>query len=306
MKKSMAGLGAAALTLGTLGAMLAGPGAASAATPTVSEVTFTGETSGVKPNGYATAAVPAVHFYDTVAAQVTVGDAGVASHGQGLWGSPGTGAIEMRLTGPTTGISLAFGFDNNMDATDQAQLTVYRGASQVGQVEVNVNANNVMDQRINYGGGRLFNRAVFRYVDAAGVPKNAFEVIDDIRLNPVCTIAGNDGNNFLRGTPQADVICGDSGNDTILGGDGNDLIYPGPGWDRVNGGRGADTILDSAGNDHLNGNEGNDDVRAGLGRDVVRGGTGNDRLDGGPGRDICRGDAGHDTATRCEVRRSIP
>jgi hypothetical protein len=273
----------------------------------VTEVTFTGETAGSKPNGYATAAVPGVHFYDTVGPQVIVADVGVATHGLAVAsGSPTTSALEIRLTGPTTGISMAFGYDIGMDATDQAQLTVYRGATQVGQVQVNVNANTVMDQRINYGGGRLFNRAVFSYVDAAGAPRNAYEVIDDIKLNPICTIAGNDGDNFLRGTAFADVICGDTGNDTILAGGGNDLIYPGPGWDRVNGDRGADTILDSAGNDHLNGNDGSDDVRAGGGRDVVTGGTGPDRLDGGPDRDVCRGDAGHDTAIRCEVRRGIP
>ena len=43
MKKSMAGLGTAALALGGLGAVLVAPGPASAVTPTVSEVTFTGE-----------------------------------------------------------------------------------------------------------------------------------------------------------------------------------------------------------------------------------------------------------------------
>lgn len=305
MKKTMGCLGAVAAL--TLGALVALPGPASAVTPSVTEVTFTGETSGAKPNGYATAAAPGVHFYDTIGAQVRVGDGGVATHGQGIASAAAnTSGLEIRLTGPTTGLSMAFGFDSGMDATDQAQLTVFRGATQVGQVEVNVNANIIMDQRINYGGGRLFNRAVFRYVDAAGVPKNAYEVLDDIDVNPICTIAGNDGDNFLAGTPQPDVICGDTGNDRINGNDGDDLIYPGPGRDNVNGGRGADTILDSAGNDHLNGNDGPDDIRAGIGRDVVSGGTGNDRLDGGPQADTCRGDTGHDVAVRCEVRRSIP
>jgi hypothetical protein len=308
VKKTMTSLGAvAALTLGTLGVLVAAPGTANAVTPTVTEVTFTGETLGAKPNGYATAAVPGVHFSDTLGPSVIVADVGVATHGPAIAsGAPNTSGLEIRLTGPTTAISMGFGFDTGMNATDQAQLTLYRGATQVGQVEVNVNANTVMDQRINYGGPRLFNRAVFRYVDAAGAPKNNYEVVDDIKLNPICTIAGNDGDNFLVGTPQADVICGDTGNDRINGNAGNDLIYPGAGWDTVNAGLGADTVLDNAGNDHLNGSDGADDIRAGIGRDVLRGGTGNDRLDGGPHADVCRGDAGHDVAVRCEVRRSIP
>lgn len=269
MKKTRGCLGAVAAL--TVGALVALPGPANAVTPSVTEVTFTGETSGSKPNGYATAAAPGVHFYDTIAAQVRVGDGGVATHGQGIASAAANASgLEIRLTGPSTGLSMAFGFDSGMDATDQAQLTVFRGATQVGQVEVNVNANTIMDQRINYGGGRLFNRAVFRYVDAAGVPKNAYEVLDDIDVNPICTVAGNDGDNFLAGTSQPDVICGDTGNDRI------------------------------------NGNDGPDDIRAGIGRDVVSGGTGNDRLDGGPQADICRGDTGHDVAVRCEVRRSIP
>lgn len=305
MRKTMGCLGAAAaLTLGA--AVVAAPGAASAVTPTPATVTFTGEAPGFHPNGYFAAAQPHVRFRDTLHSGVFVSEVGQSTNGQGLVSESNTvSGIEIRLTGPTTAISLAFGYDLG-DATDQAQLTLYRGAVQVAQVETNVNANEVMDQRIGYHDGRLFNRAVFRYVDGAGVPKNAWEVIDDVTVAPICTIAGNSGHNLLRGTSHRDVICGDTGNDIIAGEGGNDLVYPGPGADRTSGGRGSDTILDIAGNDRLSGNDGHDDLRAGIGRDALSGGTGNDRLNGGLHRDVCRGDSGRDAARACEVRRRIP
>jgi hypothetical protein len=297
---------AAALTLGTLVAM---PGQASATTPTPTTVTFTGEPVGSKPNGYATAAQPGVHFWSTGAAGLDVADLGNQSNGQAIQVTPDdTSALEIRLTGVTTHLALAFGNDDPsvVDGTDQAELRLYRNATLVGQVDVNVNANDAMDQRISYGSGRLFNRAVFQYVDAAGAPKNLIEVVDDVEVAPICTKAGNTGNNRLVGTSGPDVICGDSGNDRIIGGGGNDLIYPGPGWDSTSGGNGNDTVLDTVGRDHVGGGRGNDDLRGGNGPDTLSGGPGRDRLSGGSGRDHCNGGSGRDRAVSCEVRRLIP
>jgi Ca2+-binding RTX toxin-like protein len=306
MKKTIGCLGAAsALALGVVVA----PNAASATTPVPNVIAFTGETGGAKANGYASAEFPGMLFSDTVGAGLEVGDFGVQSHGLALLTGPDDGsALEMRLTGPTTGISLAFGNDHPgiVNGTDQAQLTLFRGANQVDQVDVNVNANDVMDQRIGYAGGRLFNRATFQYVDAAGAPKNLIEIVDDIELAPLCTIAGGPGNNVLTGTPAADVICGDTGNDVINGGRGRDLVYPGPGSDRVVGGRGSDTVLAGRGNDNVLGGRGNDDLRGGPGRDRLSGNSGRDFLRGGSGRDTCIGGPNFDQARSCAVRRSIP
>ncbi len=307
----------ATITLVAAG-LVAGAPSATSATPPPIEITFTGEAPGAKPNGYASAEAPEVLFHDTSGAGLSVSDPGVESNGLAILVLPDdTSALEIRLAGPTTAVEMAFGNDdpNVVDATDQAQLTVFRNASQVGQVTVNVNANDEMDQTIRYAGGRLFNRAVFQYVDAAGVPLNLIEVVDDITLNPLCTISGNAGNNVLVGTPGPDVICGDSGHDTIRARGGNDIVYPGPGRDFTNAGGGNDTVIDSSGRDTINGGGGNDDVRGasgndkvngGKGKDKVNGGPGKDTLNGGPGKDRCDGGIGKDTAKKCEKKRRIP
>jgi Ca2+-binding RTX toxin-like protein len=193
------------------------------------------------------------------------------------------------LAKPATAISLAFGNDdpNVTDTSDQAKLTLYRGAAEVGEVSVNVNANDLMDQRIAHHGA-VFNRATFQYVNAADVPKNLIEIVDDIVVGPLCTVVGNNNNNNLVGTSGRDVFCAEGGSDTIRGLGGDDLVYAGSGSDEVRAGAGADTVVGAAGRDRLSG------------------GSGRDHLNGGTGRDHCNGGPGADTATRCEVKRRIP
>lgn len=300
------------------GGLVATSPAATSATPPPIEITFTGETAGAKPNGYASAESPDVLFHDTMGADLDLRDYGVQSNGLGL-GVDGddASALEIRLSSPSTGISLAFGNDDPgfTDVTDQGQLTLFRNATQVGQVSLNVNSNDVMDQTIGYEGRRVFNRAVFQYVDAAGAPIDLIEIVDDIAVNPLCTITGDDGNNRLVGTSGPDVICGDSGRDTIKAKGGNDIVYPGPGRDFTNAGGGNDTVIDGSGRDVVNGGKGKDDVRGAAGNDKVNGGPGKDRVHGGPGRDAlnggtgrdyCDGGVGKDTAKKCERKRRIP
>jgi len=306
MKKTIGCLGAAsALALGVLVA----PTPAVATTPVNNEITFTADTAGFKAGPYASPEFPGMLFSSTANPLVAVFNFGAASHGQAIETVGSTaGALEMRLTGPTTGVSLAFGGDDPalVNGTDLAQLTLFRGPTQVEQVDVNLNANNAMDQRIGYAGGRLFNRAVFRYVDAAGVAKNVTEIVDDIEIAPLCSIAGGPGNNVLTGTPADDVICGDTGNDVITGGPGRDLVYPGPGSDRVVAGEGNDTVLGGRGNDNVFGGRGADDLQGGPGRDRLSGNSGQDVLSGGSGRDTCIGGLNFDIGRSCAVRRSIP
>ena len=98
---------------------------------------FTGETAGNKANGYATAAAPDVHFYDTVgAADLRLADYGAQSNGLAIAAFPDDGSnIEIRLDEPdhldVPGVRQRR--PGVVDATDQARLTAYRGATKVGQ-----------------------------------------------------------------------------------------------------------------------------------------------------------------------------
>jgi RTX calcium-binding nonapeptide repeat (4 copies) len=92
----------------------------------------------------------------------------------------------------------------------------------------------------------------------------------------------------LIGTRGRDVIVGLGGNDTLSGLGGNDVICGGDANDTLKGGSGKDTLLGQAGGDVLK---------------------------GGPGRDFCNGGTGgvfhpmrlkgNDTASKCEVEKSI-
>jgi Ca2+-binding RTX toxin-like protein len=92
------------------------------------------------------------------------------------------------------------------------------------------------------------------------------------------TIVGTNGNDVRKGTSGKDVIAGLGGNDTLSGLAGNDVICGGSGKDTLKGGKGKDTLL---------------------------GQKGKDALKGGGGRDLCKGGKGTDTASKCEVEKSI-
>jgi hypothetical protein len=169
------------------------PGAASAAPPSGYVVTFSGDSIGVKPDGWASSAASKVTFYDTIGAKLFVGRFGEQAHGQALSiDGDDASALEIRLSAATNSISLAFGNDdpNVAHKSDLARLKLYRGTRKVGQVSVNLNANDVMDQTIGTSGVGLFNRATFQYVNAKGNPKNLAEIVDNVAIGPLCTITG--------------------------------------------------------------------------------------------------------------------
>jgi hypothetical protein len=92
------------------------------------------------------------------------------------------------------------------------------------------------------------------------------------------TIVGTNGSDVRVASPGRDVIAGLGGNDTLSGLAGNDLICGGAGKDNLKGGKGKDTLL---------------------------GQKGKDTLKGGGSRDFCKGGKGNDTASACEVEKSI-
>jgi Ca2+-binding RTX toxin-like protein len=119
------------------------------------------------------------------------------------------------------------------------------------------------------------------------------------------TIVGTAGNDVLTGTPGRDVILGLEGNDALTGLGGNDVICGATGNDTLKGGKGKDTLLGQKGNDKLKGGAGNDKLSGKKGKDTLMGGGGNDKLKGGGGRDVGIGGKAHDSASKCEVEKSI-
>lgn len=142
---------------------------------------------------------------------------------------------------------------------------------------------------------------------------------------------GGEGNDYLAGGVESDILDGGPGNDRLLGANGDDFLYGGPGNDRLSGGNGndygygdgyielfdtvidgdlstligepiitdleeggADTINGDGGDDFLFGGPGNDRISGGHGHDQLHGQDGNDRLDGGNGDDLLLGGAGSD------------
>ena len=118
-------------------------------------------------------------------------------------------------------------------------------------------------------------------------------------------LAGNDGNDTLKGGAGddliaggagSDVLHGGTGNDTLIGGTGDDTLYGDDGNDRMDGGAGNDRLLGGAGDDKLAGGDGDDFLQGGAGRDLMAGGEGNDTFSVGGG-DIAWGGGGDDVFT---------
>ena len=83
----------------------------------------------------------------------------------------------------------------------------------------------------------------------------------------LATVVGTSGVDFLRGTPQRDVIAALEGNDRVNALRGNDVVCAGPGNDLLLGGKGKDRLLGQAGKDKLVGGAGKDRLKGGAGRD---------------------------------------
>ena len=92
------------------------------------------------------------------------------------------------------------------------------------------------------------------------------------------TIVGTAGSDVRIASPGRDVIAGLGGNDRLSGLAGSDLICGGKGKDTLIGGKANDTLLGQ------------------KGRDILK---------GGGAKDICKGGKGDDSASKCEVEKSI-
>ncbi|WP_196158700.1 calcium-binding protein [Reinekea sp. G2M2-21] len=105
-----------------------------------------------------------------------------------------------------------------------------------------------------------------------------FEFADGSLLLPddviALTEAPTEGNDYLEGSAENDVIDALDGDDTVLGAAGNDTLL---------GGLGNDKLYGAIGDDNLDGGDGNDVLYGADGDDTLSGGKGNDNLSGGTG-----------------------
>jgi Ca2+-binding RTX toxin-like protein len=99
-------------------------------------------------------------------------------------------------------------------------------------------------------------------------------------------LQGDETNNNLTGSANADTLYGMGGNDTMDGNGGADYLDGGDGNDTIYGDTGNDTLIGGLGNDTLRGEADNDIMEGGAGDDTILGGAGNDTYIYTSGHDI--------------------
>ena len=142
-------------------------------------ITFTGQSTGAKANGYT---VGGVTFSDTSGSNLELSDYGVQSHGLALSvGGDDASFIKLVFADLISSLTLSFGNDDPgfTSQSDKALLTVFLNGVQVGQSNVNLNRNDIMDQTISFTGSN-FNEATFGYTQSNKTPLNLIEIIDDV------------------------------------------------------------------------------------------------------------------------------
>jgi hypothetical protein len=233
-------------------------------------ITFTRDGNGDKPNGFSSVHNTVTHFSDSMGQDIEVRDADHETIGQGLSVCcDDEGMIVMDFDVPMRGIRLVFGNDDDCcsDPGDVGLLTVFRGGSRVGRSSTRMNRNDEADQSVAVR-GVTFRQARFVYADGT-TPIDLWEIVDNVKVSPRCTISGNDQRNRLGGNAQSNSICGFGARDRISARGGNDFIHAGKGNDFARGGLGEDTVVGGDGGDRL-------EVADGGVSDAVYGGGGND------------------------------
>ena len=119
-------------------------------------------------------------------------------------------------------------------------------------------------------------------------------LVASFTVQSVNIITGTAGNDFIRGSREADKIQGLAGNDQLFGNRGDDSLDGGQDNDILRGNQGNDTLNGGSGQDQLNGNRGDDQLTGGLDQDQLFGNQGNDTLDGGGSNDTLNGGSGDD------------
>jgi hypothetical protein len=248
-----------------------GPALALPASVKAPIINFERDSTGDKPDGFTSVHNTVTRFSDSLGEELELQDFGDQAIGQGLGVCcEDGGTLVMAFDVPMRRIRLVFGNDDPIpcEAGDVGHLSVYRGGSEVGSSSTTLNCNDLPDQSVAVG-GVTFRRAEFAHADAGGTPLDLWEIVDNIKVSPRCTISGNDQRNRLGGSAQSNSICGFGARDRIRALGGNDFIHAGAGNDFARGGLGEDTVVGGNGGDRL-------EVADGGVSDAVYGGGGND------------------------------
>ena len=121
-----------------------------------------------------------------------------------------------------------------------------------------------------------------------------FEITPGLLASLPIGLVALEGNDFVIGSTDSEIINGNQGDDSIQGGGGNDLVLGGKGRDQISGGFGNDQVNGNLGEDIVFGGDGDDLVRGGKDADLVSGENGNDLVIGDLGIDVLAGGSGAD------------
>lgn len=164
-------------------------------------IDFEADTDGAKANGFVPSGISGVSFSDTAGADLFMFGFGAQGAGQrslSVNTDQDGSLFQIDLVTAADFISLDFGNDdpNRTNAGDLAVLTGFLGASQVGQMTLVLNRDDIMNQSITLGtigGSLLFDRLTFGYTDpflspftgGGAVPVGTIEIVDNIIINTV-------------------------------------------------------------------------------------------------------------------------
>lgn len=146
-------------------------------------VTFEGDASGARANGFVSGGVK---FSDTLDSDLSIyrglpAECGTAANACLAVFGDDTSGLRMDFDADYTSLALDFGNDNPgfIGADGLALLRVYMNDVLVGESALTVNLDDIMNQTVSYSGA-AFNSATFFYTDVNKNPVNLIEVVDNI------------------------------------------------------------------------------------------------------------------------------
>ncbi|MFN7973831.1 MAG: Ig domain-containing protein [Acidobacteriota bacterium] len=186
--------------------------------PFTTTIDFEQDAAGAVPNGFTSVDSSIVHFTDTLNADLQVGDFSPQTIGQGLVAFfDDAGQVQIDFDQRVTDLSMDFGNDdpNFTNPGDVGLLTVFDGATQVGQVFVAMNRDDVMNQTVSITVPGGFTQAFFVYADSALNPISLIEVIDNVTFTTSCcpaiTVSPATLPNGTVGVPYSQTVTASGG-----------------------------------------------------------------------------------------------